>query len=338
MLNATRQNRRVGLVGFCCDTGLGFVNRTLYRHLPFASWLVLDHPRYGSRNEFLDDRCRIFGLKSPRSAVTEWLTSVDSIFAVERGFVPGLRGLSMSRGVDFILMPNVEWLDLEDPGVHLIDRFIAPTEHCYRVLCDAGLQSRSVFIPHFVDTDLFRFKLRERANLFVHFSGHGGVQGRKGTDIVLELARRCPEVSFKIYSQEPLAGAIPSNVAVHGATPQPEDLYEYGDVAIQPSRWEGVGLQILEAMASGIPTILPNAPPMNEYPANDQLLIKCSAGTVDLGHKVWQTAEIELDHLEEVVRSLHNQNISDMSRRARTQMERRSWHSMGSKYAYQLGI
>jgi glycosyltransferase involved in cell wall biosynthesis len=331
-------SRRIGLVGFCCDTGLGVVNRSLYQHLPFTSWLVLDHPQYGILRESLDDRCYELGLKSQRSIVIEWLSTLEGIFAVERGFVPGLRGLSLSRSIEFILMPNAEWLDLGDPGVQLIDRFIAPTEHCYRILCDAGFQSRTTFIPHFVDTSTFKCRIRDRANRFVHFRGHGGFQERKGTGSVLEVARRCPEIEFLICSQEPLPMAIPSNVTVHSSTLQPEHQYAYGDIAIQPSRWEGVGLQILEAMASGIPTIVPNAPPMNEYPADDCLLIRFRAGVVDLGHKVWPTAEIDIDHLESVVRALHKQDIAEMSARARVRMEQRSWNLIGSQYAHLLGL
>jgi glycosyltransferase involved in cell wall biosynthesis len=39
------------------------------------------------------------------------------------------------------------------------------------------------------------------------------------------------------------------------------DLYLKGDIAIQPSRWEGIGLNILESMACGLSVILPNAEP-----------------------------------------------------------------------------
>ena len=208
--------KRVGLVGFCCDTGLGVVNRSLFQHLPFASWLVLRHPQYGVLCEYLDHRCQECELNGRHSSIREWLSQVDRIFAVENGFIPGLRGMSLARGIEFALMPNVEWLDLGNPGVRLIDRFIAPTEHCYRILDGAGFGSRTELIPHFVDTDIFQFKVRERVDRFVDFSGRGGFEGRKGTASVVELARRCPDLNFMIYSQVPLRIIVPMNVTIHG--------------------------------------------------------------------------------------------------------------------------
>lgn len=41
-------------------------------------------------------------------------------------------------------------------------------------------------------------------------------------------------------------------------------LFASADVALAPSRWEGLGLHLYEAMAFGIPTIVNDSPPMNE--------------------------------------------------------------------------
>jgi len=42
-------------------------------------------------------------------------------------------------------------------------------------------------------------------------------------------------------------------------------LYHLGDVYVYPSRLEGIGLTIAEALSSGLPVILPDNPPMNEF-------------------------------------------------------------------------
>jgi 1,2-diacylglycerol 3-alpha-glucosyltransferase len=41
-------------------------------------------------------------------------------------------------------------------------------------------------------------------------------------------------------------------------------LFASGDVCLAPSRWEGLGLHLYEAMALGLPVITNDAPPMNE--------------------------------------------------------------------------
>jgi 1,2-diacylglycerol 3-alpha-glucosyltransferase len=45
-------------------------------------------------------------------------------------------------------------------------------------------------------------------------------------------------------------------------------LFASGDVCVAPSRWEGLGLHLYEAMALGLPVITNDAPPMNEVIAD----------------------------------------------------------------------
>ena len=45
-------------------------------------------------------------------------------------------------------------------------------------------------------------------------------------------------------------------------------LFASGDVCLAPSRWEGLGLHLYEAMALGLPVITNDAPPMNEVIAD----------------------------------------------------------------------
>jgi len=43
------------------------------------------------------------------------------------------------------------------------------------------------------------------------------------------------------------------------------NLYYNCDAVLLPSKWETIGLPILEALAAGKPVITSNAPPMNEF-------------------------------------------------------------------------
>jgi glycosyltransferase involved in cell wall biosynthesis len=54
------------------------------------------------------------------------------------------------------------------------------------------------------------------------------------------------------------------------------ELFASSDVSLAPSRWEGLGLHLFEAVSFGIPTITNDAPPMNEivYDKIDGLLVK----------------------------------------------------------------
>ena len=58
---------------------------------------------------------------------------------------------------------------------------------------------------------------------------------------------------------------MPADVEWRHETVPPPGLYHLGRVAVQPSKLEGLGLTLVEAMAAGAPLITTDAPPMNEF-------------------------------------------------------------------------
>jgi glycosyltransferase involved in cell wall biosynthesis len=154
---------------------------------------------------------------------------------------------------------------------------IAPTEQCRRLLTE--WQARLAFgwdlavIPWPIDVERFSYRQRTRCCRFLFVNGHGGHKGRKGADIVAEAARLAPEARVLVVSQTNDLPAFPNNVEVRSAVGDNVDLYAQGDVCIQPSKWEGIGLQLLECQAAGLPLITTDAPPMNEYHALDRIAV-----------------------------------------------------------------
>ena len=58
------------------------------------------------------------------------------------------------------------------------------------------------------------------------------------------------------------------------------ELLANGDVAIQPSYFEGTGLQMIETLATGMPLISTDAAPMNELPLFKAIRCKNRLGKV----------------------------------------------------------
>jgi glycosyltransferase involved in cell wall biosynthesis len=79
----------------------------------------------------------------------------------------------------------------------------------------------------------------------------------------------------------------------NGNLSSPEALYTDGDAFIQPSKLEGIGFMVLEAVASGLPVITLNYPPMNEWVHQPELL----ANTQYLSYPAYSSAWIEHSHL-----------------------------------------
>src|SRR5207253_8328051 len=86
----------------------------------------------------------------------------------------------------------------------------------------------------------------------------------KGLDVLAQTARILKAVPFLVYSQQSDLPALPDNVEVRRAPRDNRALYADGDVCVQPSHWEGLGLQLLECQAAGLPLVTTDAPPMNE--------------------------------------------------------------------------
>lgn len=124
---------------------------------------------------------------------------------------------------------------------------------------------RTVVAPNGVD--LARFVPRDQAEARARLGlGPGPLAvcvGRlavqKGQDLLLEawpaVSERVPEAQLVIVGDGPthdvlasVAGGMDS-VRLYGATEVPEDWYAAADVVVVPSRWEGMALVPLEAMA-----------------------------------------------------------------------------------------
>lgn len=113
---------------------------------------------------------------------------------------------------------------------------------------------------------------------FFHSAGMGPV--RKGTDILIRSFKNCKrrhDALLLIHTQVSLPSVFPdlaktieelqkegSLEIVEKTIPAP-GLYSKGDVYVYPSRLDGIGLTLMEAISSGLPCITVNNGPMNEF-------------------------------------------------------------------------
>lgn len=147
---------------------------------------------------------------------------------------------------------------------------------------DAFRDHHNVFyVPWGTDTNLFKPRTFELVNqgkvTFFHSCGMSPF--RKGTDLFIraleffdsstckaivhsqiDLKLKLPHLKDDIdkYITEGLLEVVEGTVSAPG-------LYYKGDVYVYPSRLDGIGLTLAEAVSSGLALIVPNCGPMNEF-------------------------------------------------------------------------
>ena len=194
-----------------------------------------------------------------------------------------------------------------------------------------------VHLPWPVDTQRFRFRRRQKCRGFLFVNGTGGCAARradgsftayrrKGCEALFEAASMVPEIPLIVYSQVDDLPRPPRNLQLRKAPRENERLYDEGDVCVQPSHWEGLGLQLLECQSAGLPLVTTDASPMNEY---RPLRVVPVAGTEIVsvfGNHPITSNGIDPADLAGVLESLFETDIAEASLAAREYVVREhSW-------------
>ena len=162
------------------------------------------------------------------------------------------------------------------PFFKFYDFLLCNTRRHYSVFKD---HPQAFYIPWGTDTDMFKYRVKDVASNGVTFFHSCGMSPlRKGTDILVRAFQYVKgNAKLIIHSQgafdeHPSTASIvakDSRIELIRAEVSAPGLYYLGDVYVYPTRLEGIGLTIAEALASGLPVITTNAPPMNEFVVHD---------------------------------------------------------------------
>ena len=174
------------------------------------------------------------------------------------------------------------------------------------------------YVPWGTDVKLFKPNndgslVNSNAPTIFHSAGMSGY--RKGTDQLLKAYLKSKQqCKLVLHTQRPLESQFPELVdsmnklkaegkleLITGTVTAP-GLYYKGDIYIYPSRLEGIGLTIAEAISSGLVCIVPDNGPMNEF-------VDSSCGFVIPVKKYfcredgyyWPMCEVDIDKLAEII-------------------------------------
>lgn len=270
---------RVGIVTSWFERGAAIVSRQIRdaivasgaecRIYARGEMLATGDPRWNTSDVHWGKRLYWPGSgKIDRADFLDWLDreAIDVLlFNEQRWWQPILwakdRGIRCAAYVDYYRPQDIDAFDAYDLLVVNTER------HQSAFAWHPGVR----LVPWGTDCALFAPQAQTnppRPLTFFHSAGWDG--HRKGTDLVLaafeRIRHRC-DARLVIHSQgavDGIDGADPRIDLIQRTVAAP-GLYHLGDVYVYPSRLEGIGLTICEALACGLPVITTDEPPMNEF-------------------------------------------------------------------------
>ncbi|NTE87921.1 MSMEG_0565 family glycosyltransferase [Agrobacterium rubi] len=216
----------------------------------------------------------------------------------ERGKITGF--VRTVHHIDTFADPRL--MALQDRSIDQADAFLTVSALWQTALRnDRGLES--TVVGNGVDTQRFapawsgeQTALHDRIGLHAGpvFLSVGGIEARKNTLGILEAFRQLRAVKSdaqlvvaggvslldhrdyqeEFQSQLSTLRADASDVHIIGAVADEDmpNLYRLADALVFPSLKEGFGLVVLEAMASGVPVIVPSIAPFTEYLSSEDAI------------------------------------------------------------------
>ena len=309
------------------NSGLGNLSWDFFRHGVIEKCLII--PERTGEPEFPErfgDNIRIAGQFPFTDADIDWLLDgIDQLVCFETSYKPDVYKKAKDRGVKTFLMPMHEANNYFH-GVNP-DVWLCPSDLEYEMEVRSGEKVR-INVP--VDMKKLNYRKRDKAQVFVHNSGHGGIGGRNGTaeliksleyvDSPIELILRSQSVRHIV--DDPRVDFRFENVKNYW------DLYEEGDVFILPDKFAGLSMPLQEAFASGMAIITTNRNPLNKWLPKEMLIEVENMGN-------WGNVDMTLVQPEEIattIDSWYDKDISKYSELGKKWGTENSWEVLGPKY------
>ena len=325
-----RRGSRLNLsvVGWAADSGVGRELIEAARHLPVSSAFILSNPTKPTRRDLVTIPCF---MSSGTALVVEMKAFIDkhkpdTILTWE---VPGswdFPALWASKGIRWVHMVHWDWFARDRKSIWKRAELLAPNRMCQAALKEQCLLE-STLLPVPVDTDRFAFKLRKKADHFVSIYAYGGSHERRSLMEIFDAwggLEKPPPLTIFAQKKPPELDElkpVPGIEVLLGNAPDPWMLYETGDVSVQMSRYEGVGVSLLEAQSCGLPVVSINAPPMDEITPDLSVAIRKMVAIEIMGKEL--TSYIpSVESLRERIASIQGQDIKELSLKARERVEK----------------
>jgi hypothetical protein len=242
---------RVGLVVRADDSGLGYQTKAIHDLLSPSKVLLIDSTPLNGREQHYDwykNPIVSQGFITDESIIREFLKDLDVVISCEVFYNDRFTDISREMGVKTILQPNPELNPyVYQPSLTKPDAFFLPTPWYQNEISKLG---KTYLCPPPITVKRTHVDIsKEPGELnILHIAGRRAYQDRNGTELVRGLLNT--GLNITIIEQ-----------GINGVD-NPEDLYKGGyHVMLLPRRYGGLCLPVLEALAHGMPVIMPQLSP-----------------------------------------------------------------------------
>ena len=280
---------RIGLIARADDTGLGHQSWEFHRHMSPTKTLIIDLEGQSASGKdltahperFPGNTTVVFGIPC-RGVIEEWLEGLDVLFTMETPYNYEFYSIAREKGIRTVLQANYELLDYLHDGPHqdhLPDILVMPSTWCLPLVKHRlGDRMKVVYLPVPIPTDRWDKPSTDTGSCrrLLHVAGYPAIGDRNGTRNLLDALRYVQSrITVTLTCQRPgYLGSLIQPGQDHGnaslvidSAPRDNywDLYADHDVLVLPRRYGGLCLPLNEALGAGLPAIMPDIPPNNDW-------------------------------------------------------------------------
>ncbi len=328
---------RLTLLAVASETGLGYQTKAYYKHLKPDKVVIIDISDLNGQKQHYEwydgakDLITVKGIPTDKD-LELILQDTDVLLTAETAYNLNLYRLAKQKGVKTVCVENPEFYDhVKYPQYDMPDVIILPSvwmlDEITRHANSRG--TKVVQIHHPVDLDEIAFTERTSCK-FIHIAGKPAAHDRNGT---WDFLTACPDGLVTTQSSD-LATVIRQryrHARVLTNIDDPKKLYQLADVLVLPRKYGGNCLPLNEALASGMPVIMPDISPNNHLLPKEWLVEAYVTGSFEPRTKV-DIYTVDHDDLRNKIDWFRQQNIAEQSRRARSLAETISWEHLKDRY------
>lgn len=309
---------KVGAVVLATHQGLGYLAKDFFDNglIDFV---------YIRKHSSRENNWHWYPRESVVASYEALLEECDTLLFFETPFDWSLIPKAREKGVKTVLMPMYECTNFPIP--YRPDRVICPSLLDLRYYGEG--REDTLFLPVPVEAT---WKERQRARIFVHNAGNGGLGGRNGTKELLTAMKWVKsDIQLLIRTQSGEVTSDDPRVAIHRGQLPKEDLYAYGDVFIFPEKFNGLSLPLQEAFASGMMVMAGDRFPINTWLPTEPL-IPVSGYTKEQLAVELDCAIIKPEDIASAIDSWFDKDIRKFSQLGKTFNKNYSWKALREKY------